>query len=329
MAKDHIIKLLTILNLPQIGMARAKKILGTADFSLHDNLDFEEKIVETIVRLKLPIPTKAGLETALDIAFKVLEESGKNNIHLISYLDERYPQNLLLTPDYPLLLHYKGYFEGLAKNPSLGFIGTRTPTSLGQEYGQRVAKIFSSEGFNIISGLALGCDTIGHNASVENSSFTAAVLAHGLDMVFPKENTPLSEKILSGGGLLLSEYSIGVKPRSEYFVARNRIQAGLSDGLFVLETEVKSGTMHTVNFAAKYKRPISAFNHPVKYHGQPKAEGNQVLIKKGQAIPIYSKDDLLGFYALIKSMQVPRLNNSIGQEPSNDINSSSQLKIGF
>ena len=102
--------------------------------------------------------------------------------------------------------------------------------------------------FNIVSGLAIGCDTAGHISIIDASGITTAVTAHGLDTVYPAENRGLAEKIYENNGILISEYFVNTRGLPNYFVERDRIQAGLSLGTIVIETDIKGGTMHTVNF---------------------------------------------------------------------------------
>lgn len=106
----------------------------------------------------------------------------------------------------------------------------------------------AKENFSIISGLALGIDAESHKACLNVGGRTIAILAHGLDMIYPRENIELSKSILNNGGTLISEYPVGTKPDKFRFVDRNRIVSGLSKGTIVFETKEKSGTMHTVDY---------------------------------------------------------------------------------
>ncbi|MCH8275856.1 MAG: DNA-processing protein DprA, partial [Armatimonadetes bacterium] len=150
-------------------------------------------------------------------------------------------------------------------------------------------------GFAIVSGLAHGCDTYGHEGCLEGHGVAVGVLAHGLDRVYPAANRDLAERLLESGGCLVSEYPVGVRPMRAAFAERDRIQSGLSDGVLVIETDVKGGTMHTVRFSRDQGRPLACIDHPEKWLGEEKTMGNQKLIKDGWATPIPDGDALARF----------------------------------
>ncbi len=202
----------------------------------------------------------------------------KNNIDIISIIDKTYPQNLRNIYDPPISLYVKGN-KNILNNKSIAIIGCRQAS----EYGRKAAKYFgynlSKSGANIISGLAKGIDSYSHfgniyallekmnlqknnnslNTDIENLNNYGkpiAVVGSGLDIVYPKENENLEEKIVELGGAIISEYPLGTKVQKMHFPARNRIISGMSNGVLVIEAKEKSGTLITVDFALEQGRDV-------------------------------------------------------------------------
>ena len=144
----------------------------------------------------------------------------------------------------------------------------------------------------MVSGLADGIDAAAHQGALEVNGLTVAVLAHGLDTVKPSKNKVLADAILKNNGALVSEYPWGTKTNRSYFVARDRIQSGLSLGVFVVETGVKGGTMHTVRFCKEQKRILILLQHPPDLIGHPKTLGNAQLLSEGNAVVFENEDDI-------------------------------------
>lgn len=233
------------------------------------------------------------------------EISAAAGIHVLSFFDEGYPDRLRSIPDPPAVLFVKGKLNAVSTPHAIAIVGTREPTSFGASVAQRSAATASKEKFAIVSGLAVGCDTYAHTGCVESDGIGIAVLAHGLDKVFPAANRWLADKLLELGGCLVSEYPLGVAPAKAAFAERDRIQSGLADAVFVIETDIKGGTMHTVRFAQAQKRPLACVMHPEKWLDEPKTRGNQMLITDRVAKGISNGDDLLGFLNDIKFQKHP------------------------
>jgi DNA processing protein len=206
-----------------------------------------------------------------------------NNGSVLNFRD--FPTKLREMDDPPLLVHCLGD-SSLISSPSVAVIGTREPTGFGSDAAIEFGKQLAENGQVVVSGLALGCDTGGHEGCLEADGKTIAVLAHGLDTMFPKENRDLAISILSRGGLLLSEYKFGVGARGHQFVERDRIQAALSDAVIVVETGVEGGTLHTVGFAEKNDVPVFALDHPPEFHEEKQVAGNLMLIEETRANPL-------------------------------------------
>ena len=175
------------------------------------------------------------------------------------------------------------------KMKSIAIIGSRDYS----DYGKRVAKDFAynlaENDICIISGLARGIDSFAHEACLSAEGKTIAVLGSGLDIIYPKENIGLFNKIILNGGLVISEYPLGTKPQKQHFPARNRIISGLSDGVLVIEAKEKSGTNITVDFALEQGKDV--FVVPGNIYSKT-SNGTNFLIKEG-AIPVTNFLDII------------------------------------
>ena len=240
--------------------------------------------------------------TAMTAAEKVINECNLSDINICSILDSDFPTRLKAIDDPPVILFYRGCMDQINEQKTIAIIGTREPTDFGFRIAIRIGEMMAESGIITVSGLALGCDTGGHTGTINKNGSTVAVLANGLDVIYPKENLGLASEIINLGGCLISEYPPHSEMQRGYFVDRDRLQAALSDAVFVVETDIKGGTMHTVGFAQKYGKPIYCFNHPEKYLSEPKTQGNQKLIAEGVGLPVYSKEQLAEMISSIKKM---------------------------
>lgn len=240
-------------------------------------------------------------------AQRVLDKSSDRNISMVSRYEESYPKALLQTVNedgkesVPLFLFYKGDLS-IADKKSIAIIGTREPSHEGEIAGAFFAKALAEKGVNIVSGLALGCDTAAHKGALEGLGVTTATLGNGLDKVYPPQNLDLAERIVSNGGLLLSEYPIGEESTPYTLVARDRLQAALSQSVLVIQTAIKGGTMHAVNAAAVVGKPIFAVEYK-KNLSSEYISGNLSLIRQGIAKPISSSsNDVNTLYNSLKTV---------------------------
>lgn len=206
----------------------------------------------------------------------ILENLAKKNIKTTTVLDEDYPANLRLIYDPPPVLFYQGQWD---HNDSQAFaiVGSRRATV----YGRKVAEQFSSElaknGFVIVSGLARGIDSAAHQGCLTAGGRTIAVLGSGSDVIYPRENIKLAEQIKENG-IIVTEYPPGTPPWKGNFPARNRIIAGLSLGVLIVEAAVKSGALITADFALESGREVFAIPGPIT---SPNSKGTNNLIKQG------------------------------------------------
>ena len=213
-----------------------------------------------------------------------LEKLKDSKIDLISFWDERYPYLYKSIKNPPVYLYCKGDLS-LLNQQSVAIVGTRKCSDYGKKIASRTAKELVSHGFTIVSGLALGIDTAAHEGAIAANGKTISVLVD-VHNIYPKENILLSEKILETGGLLFSENMPGTDLLDGLFVARDRLQSGLSLAVFPIETELDGGAMHTAKFAKEQDRLLycpdlnSISNYPVN---SPVASGIFKLVNDGDA----------------------------------------------
>lgn len=225
------------------------------------------------------------IERALPLAEEELARCRQAGITLLPYFASDYPVALhALGGSRPVLLHAKGDL-GLLQSPAsiLGIVGTRQPSPEGLAAAHRIAYEEAEKGRVILSGLAYGCDAAAHHGALEATGRTIAVIATGLDRTHPEAHQALQDRIITSGGLVLSEYPLATPVDTYRLVARDRLQAALSAELLVIECGVQSGTMHTVHFAERYHRPIFAL--PPHTDRLSSLEGNRQLLQSGRAKP--------------------------------------------
>ena len=186
---------------------------------------------------------------------KHIDRMQKENVKILTIEDTNYPRILKTIYDYPISLYVKGNVK-ILNNSAIGIIGCREASL----YGEKVAQYFSyhlaKKGMNIVSGLAKGIDSYAHIGAIKAKGITIGVVGNGLDIVYPKENRYLYDKIIEENGAIISEYPLGTKPEKMNFPARNRIISGMSQGILVIEAKKKSGTLITVDFALEQGKNV-------------------------------------------------------------------------
>lgn len=197
-----------------------------------------------------------NVNTLINYSDDIVDKCERDNIGLVSILDDSYPIHLKNIPDPPPLLYYKGNISILNKFISVAVVGTRKPSKYGLEVAYRVSYTLASKGFSIVSGLALGIDTSSHKGALDAKGLTVAVLAHGLDSVSPASNKELAICILDNNGLLLSEHPPLTPAFPPEFVRRNRIQSGLSRASIIVESGKEGGSIHQAKFTLKQNRVL-------------------------------------------------------------------------
>jgi DNA processing protein len=217
-----------------------------------------------------------------------MERLERELIKVITIEDENYPKLLKEIDSPPFIIYVKGAEKALSQ-PCLAVVGSRRVTEYGRQAGQRLVKDLTLHGLVIVSGLARGVDSLAHRVCLENKGLTVAVLGHGLDRIYPPENRLLAEQIVASGGALVSEYPLGYQISRGNFPARNRIVAGLSLGVVVIEGKHKSGTKITAGWAAEYGREVFAVPGPID---SVQSEATADLIKQGAKL-VTSVEDIL------------------------------------
>ena len=215
-----------------------------------------------------------------------IEYLQKENIKILTIEDKEYPKMLKTIYDYPISIYVKGN-EKILNTPAIGIVGCRECTSYGEKVAQYFAYHLSKRNINIISGLAKGIDSQSHIGAIKAKGMTIGVVGNGLDIVYPKENQYLYDKILEENGAIISEYPLGTKPEKMNFPARNRIISGMSKGILVVEAKKKSGTLITVDFALEQGRDVYVVPGNID---EMNSVGTNDLIKQGAQMVTSYKD---------------------------------------
>jgi len=188
----------------------------------------------------------------------------------------------------PKKLYLRGLLPKTGKY-SVAIVGTRKPTMYGTQVACEIAEKLAQQGVIIVSGLAYGIDTAAHTGALQGHGTTIAVMAHGLDSIYPRGNSRLAETILEKGGALISEYKPGTEAMKHRFLERNRIVSGLADAILVVEAGERSGTLRTVAEALEQGKEVFAVPGPIT---SEQSVGPNRLIQKG-AHPVLSADDIM------------------------------------
>lgn len=280
--------ILTLQQLDGFGTKTIFKIaqqISTPPSSLKELYDF----LKTLKGKRIQSISLEDIIDANDIAKKIIDVSSKHFIDFVGYYDSDFPTMLRTTInedgklDPPMLLWYRGNLS-VTSMPGLAVIGTREPTPDGVAGGTYLSGEFAKRKLNIISGLAVGCDSAGHIGALKVGGITTAILANGLDTnsIYPTENKELAETIVEQGGLLLSEYPVGQGVKSYALVARDRLQAALSKATLVIQTGIKGGTMHAANTTLVSKKPLYAMKFKDSItNNHEKCMGNAYLVSQG------------------------------------------------
>jgi len=276
---------LTLIN--GVGVVQAKQLIehfGTAE------LIFKAKKKELSLLEGIGEMRARQIKDFAD--FKEAEEEiefcEKHHIQTIFISDKNYPQRLLNCYDSPTLLYYRGTAD-LNSSKIISIIGTRNNTDYGKQITEKFIEDIQAQNLVILSGLAFGIDAIAHKAALQNNVATIAVLAHGLDNIYPSQHTTLAKEILLNGGLL-TEFRKNTSPDKHNFPKRNRIVAGMSDATLVIETAVKGGSMITAELAYNYNRDVFAV--PGKLTDS-KSAGCLKLIQQNKAVLFTNAEEFM------------------------------------
>ena len=224
------------------------------------------------------------LKEYIEKANSILDRQESLGIVSISCQDDDFPVRLLeIGNDCPAVIHCLGNVELLKDPKAVAIIGARSADREGNDKAYQLGKKYAEDGCVVVSGLALGCDTSAHRGCLDAGGKTIAIVASGLDIVHPRENVSLQKQILDNGGLILSEQVIGVKANPTRLVARNRLQAALSEAVILAQCPARSGSLHTMRFARQYRKQSLAATFPSRTEANA---GNYALIDSHLASPL-------------------------------------------
>jgi DNA processing protein len=218
-----------------------------------------------------------------------VETLARHGITALTWHDEAYPQQLREVFDRPPVLFVRGTLEP-ADEWSVAVVGTRRVTVYGRQAAEEMSRGLAANRITVVSGLARGVDAVAHRGALEAGGRTIAVLACGLDLVYPPEHKRLAAEIVERGGALISDYPPGTQPRSEFFPRRNRILSGISLGVLVVEGDVKSGALITARQALEQNREVFAVPGSIY---SPNSRGTNKLIQDGEAKLTLTVEDVL------------------------------------
>lgn len=248
-------------------------------------------------------------QAGLKEAEKEIEEAAKAGCDLIAYGNDDYPPLLKQLPDPPLVLYVRGDAKLLSRH-AVAIVGTRRPTAYGSQVGHRLARDLAERQLVIVSGLARGIDSTAHRGALEGNGKTVAVLGSGADVIYPKENKRLAEKIIETGAVI-SEFPLGTAPTPENFPIRNRIISGLCLGVVVVEAAEYSGSLITARLAVEQNREVFAVPGNIT---SAQSFGPNHLIKQGAKLVDQWVDVVEEFPAPIRMQLLPPADASEGQQ---------------
>ena len=242
-----------------------------------------------------------------------LERVAAQGMTALSWHDERYPRRLKEIADPPPLLYMDG--DLIDRDEwSVAVVGTRRPTPYGVQITRQFSADLADAGITVVSGLARGVDGAAHETALQRGGRTVAVVAGGLDRLYPPEHKSLARRIVeSKQGAILSEHPLGRRPRAENFPRRNRILAGMTLGTLVTEASRKSGTWHTVNSALDQNREVFAVPGPIT---SKQSEGANHIIQSSHGKLVVSVDDILSELNLEQAERQIELSAALPEDPT-------------
>ncbi|MFL6444730.1 MAG: DNA-processing protein DprA [Candidatus Sulfotelmatobacter sp.] len=274
-ANTHLLEWAGLLLTSGLGPVRARKLVehfGSAEAVFAASLThLEETGIQAVSAQSIATGKSA------ELAREELARASAAGVCLVSLDDFAYPARLKEIYDPPLILYVRGDPEVLMK-PGVAVVGTRHPTPYGSGMAERLACDLAAQGLVIISGMARGVDSAAHRGAISAKGKTVAVFGTGVDVIYPKENSRLSEQILGLGGALISEFPLGTFAAPQNFPIRNRIISGMSLGVLVVEAAEYSGTRITARMAIEQDRDVFAVPGNVT---SKNSWGPNTLIKQG------------------------------------------------
>lgn len=274
--------------LPSFGPVRLRRLLAAFENSEQLWHTTESELLER--GFSVPVVKRFCAERDATNLEKCVERCAKAQCVFLTEHDARFPHLLKEIPDAPLGIFVRGTLEQPAL--SLAVVGTRRPSSYGIQATKLLAGELTDNGVVVISGLALGIDGIAHQSTLEHGGTTIAVLAAGLDQIFPSSHYRLAQTIVERHGALISEYAPGAPALKHHFPLRNRIIAGMTSGTVVTEAPVSSGALLTAELALQYDRDVFAVPGPITNGTHA---GTNKLLRRGAQV-VTCTDDILSAY---------------------------------
>ncbi|NOQ90172.1 MAG: DNA-protecting protein DprA [Gammaproteobacteria bacterium] len=306
---------LTLLHIPGVGPTTFISLLNEFS-SVEAALNASRKQLASLA-IKTDIVDALIAQHDTEISSGVsadLEWCEQDDHHIITLFDEHYPEQLKELADAPPVLYVRGDPDFLLQ-PQLAMVGTRNPTAVGRNTAKEFAHHLSDVGVTITSGLASGIDGASHEGALAGLAGTVAVVAHGLDIVYPARHQKLAQRICEKGAVI-SEMPIGTQPQRGLFPRRNRLISAISLGTLVVEAALKSGSLITARLALEQNKEVFAI--PGSIHN-PMARGCHQLIRQGAKL-VESADDILEDLPLstAKNSTYPEKSNKNIQEKPKD-----------
>ncbi len=272
----HLLEWLAISLTPGLGPTKSRKLVerfGSPEGVLRASLtELEGAGIQAVSAQSLATGKSAELARE-----EIARAATAGGVNLVTMDDPSYPPRLKEIYDPPLILYVRGSVDILTK-PGIAMVGTRHPTPYGSGMAERLGCDLAAQGLVIISGMARGVDTASHRGAISAKGKTLAVFGTGVDVIYPKENSRLSEQILALGGALVSEFPLGTFAAPQNFPIRNRILSGMSVGVLVVEAAEYSGTRITARCALEQNRDVFAVPGNVT---NKNSWGPNTLIKQG------------------------------------------------
>lgn len=287
---EQLIEWLVLQQVKGLGLKRLSQLLEhftTPKAILSADKDLLAKFPESISTTIEQIQGKGESHPFYSEAKRNIEKAHQGDWKLLSINDSNYPKLLKEIPFPPPILYVKGDVESLSE-PQLGVVGARKSSQMGVQISFEWSKKLASSGLVITSGLAIGIDGAAHQGAIEGAGKTIAVLAHGLETLYPRRHCKLADAIIESGALV-TEFPPDAGIRKENFPRRNRIISGLSQGVLVIEAAEKSGSLITAQYAVEQNREVFAIPGSI---ANPMSAGCHRLIQQGACL-VTSPDEVL------------------------------------
>ena len=306
----HILEWLALSLTSGLGPTKARKLIehfGSAEAVFHASLtELESTGIKAVSAQSIATGKSA------ELAREEIASAAAAGVTVLSPEDSCFPSRLKEIYDPPIVLYVRGNPEVLVQ-PGIAMVGTRHPTPYGSGMAERLACDLAAQGLVIISGMARGVDTASHRGAIAAKGKTVAVFGTGVNVIYPKENSRLSEQILALGGALISEFRMGTFAAPQNFPIRNRILSGMSVGVLVVEAAEYSGTRITARCALEQNRDVFAVPGNVT---NKNSWGPNTLIKQGAKLVATWEDVWEDLPAEVKQALTPTMAGESGKESS-------------